>query len=45
MSFFFCACIAIYSKRNFSFKENFFKTIRDESDCDLSSEEDDLNEK
>ena len=42
---FFCACIAIHSKRTFSFKENFFKTIRDESDCDLSSKEDDLNKK
>ena len=25
MSFFFCACIAIHSKEDFSFKENFFK--------------------
>ena len=45
MSFFFCACIAIHSKRTFSFKENFLKMVRDESDCHLSSEEDDLNEK
>ena len=42
---FFCACIAIHSKRTFSLKENFFKMIRDESHCDLSSEEDELNEK
>ena len=42
---FFCACIAIHSKRTFSFKENFFKMRSDESDCDLSSEENDLNEK
>ena len=45
MSFFFCACIAIHSKRTFSFKENFFKTVRDESNRDLSSEEHDLNKK
>ena len=44
MSFFFYACIAIHSKRTFSFKENFIKT-RCESDCNLSSKEDDLNEK
>ena len=42
---FLCAYIAIHSKITFSFKENFLKMIRDESDCDLSSEEDDLNEK
>ena len=45
MSFFFYACIAIHSKRTFSFEENFFKTIHDESDCDLNLEEDDLNKK
>ena len=45
MSFFFCACIAIHSKRTFAFKENFFKAVRNESDCDLSSEEDNLNKK
>ena len=35
MNFFFCACVAIDSKWTFSSKENFLKTIRDESHCDL----------